>query len=128
LSTTLGYIYEGKGMYEEAIAEHQKAISMGGETTGGLCYLGWALAGAGRKREAQAILERLKATREYVSPAELAALYALLGDKEGAIAQLEKAYAAHDLQLQALKVATQYDGLRSDPRFQDLMRRVGLTP
>jgi tetratricopeptide (TPR) repeat protein len=122
----LGYMYEGMGMYEEAIAHHQKTINMGGETTGGLCYLGWALAGAGRRREAQAILDKLKTTKEYVSPAELAALYALLGDKEGAIAQLEKAYAAHDLQLQYLKVATQYDSLRSDPRFQDLVRRVGL--
>ena len=113
-------------MYEEAVAEHQKANSMEGETTGGLYYLGWALAGAGRRREAQAILDKLNTTKEYVSPAELGALYAMLGDKEGAIALLEKAYAAHDLQLQFLKIARQYDGLRSDPRFQDLVRRVGL--
>jgi len=122
----LGFMYEGKGMYEEAVAEHQKANSMEAETTGNLCYLGWALAGAGRRKEAQVIVDRLKAAKEYVSPAELGALYAMLGDKEGAIALLEKAYAAHDLQLQFLKIARQYDGLRSDPRFQDLVRRVGL--
>jgi TolB-like protein/DNA-binding winged helix-turn-helix (wHTH) protein/tetratricopeptide (TPR) repeat protein len=122
----LGFMYEGKGMYQEAVAEHEKANSVEGETTGNLCYLAWALAGAGRRSEAQAILEKLNATKEYVSPAELAALYALLGDKERAIAVLEKAFAAHDLQLQYLKIATQYDSLRSDPRFQDLVRRVGL--
>jgi hypothetical protein len=47
-----------------------------------------------------------------------------LGDKEAAIASLEKAYAAHDLQLQFLPTE-QYDSLRSDPRFQELMRKVG---
>ena len=122
----LGFMYEAKGMYEQATAEHQKAISMGGETTGGLCYLGWALAGAGKRSEAQAILDKLNTTKGYVSPAELAALYALMGDKERAIVLLEKAYAAHDLQLQYLNIAMQYDSLRSDPRFQDLVRRVGL--
>jgi TolB-like protein/DNA-binding winged helix-turn-helix (wHTH) protein/Flp pilus assembly protein TadD len=123
---TLGFMYEGNGRFKEAVAEHQKANSMMGETTGGLCYLGWALAGAGRRREAQAILDKLNTTKEYVSPAELAALYAMLGDNERALALLEKAYAAHDLQLQYLNIATQYDGLRSDPRFQELVRRVGL--
>ena len=126
-SHLLGFMYEGRGMYEQAIAEHQKVINMSGEGTGALCYVGWALAQAGRRKEAQAILDKLNTTKEYVSPAELAALYALLGDKEGAITLLEKAYAAHDLQLQSLKIATQYDSLSSDPRFQDLVRRVGLT-
>ena len=113
-------------MYEQAVGEHQKANSMQGADTGGLCYLGWALAGAGKRSEAQAILDKLNTTKEYLSPAELAALYALMGDKKRALALLEKAYAAHDLQLQALNIATQYDSLRSDPRFQNLVRRVGL--
>ena len=63
---------------------------------------------------------------EYVSPGELAVLYVGLGDKEAALESLEKAYAAHDLQLQYLKVDASYDPLRDDPRFQDLVRRVGL--
>ena len=49
-----------------------------------------------------------------------------MGDNEGAIVSLEKAYAAHDLRLQFLKVDPDYDSLRNDPRFIDLMRRVGL--
>jgi hypothetical protein len=64
--------------------------------------------------------------KNYVSPAELPVLYVGLGDKEWAIASLERAYAAHDLQMQALKVDPHYDSLRPDPRFQNLMRRVGL--
>jgi hypothetical protein len=76
---------------------------------------------------AQAILDRLKATKEYVSPAELASLHVGLGDKDGAMASLETAYAAHDLQLQNLKVDPTLDSLHSDPRFRDLLKRVGLT-
>lgn len=125
-SQGLALIYDSKGMYEEAITEHRRVISTYGETTGSLCYLGWALAGAGRRKEAKEILNRLTTTKEYVSPAELAGLYAVLGDKEGAFASLEKSYEAHDLQLQYLKIDSHYDSLRSDPRFNDLVRRVGL--
>ncbi len=122
----LGYTYEAKGMYAQAIAEYQKRIRIEGETTSTLCYLGYALAMSGKRSEAQAILDKLKTTKEYVSPAELAVLYFGLGDKEGALTSLERAYAAHDLQMQFLKIDPHYDSLRSDPRFQDLMRRVGL--
>jgi len=70
----------------------------------------------------------LETTKEYVSPEELACLYIDLGEREKAFASLEKAYAAHDLQLQYLGTEPDLDPLRSDPRFADLMRRVGLTP
>ena len=81
-----------------------------------------------RKRinEALAILNKLKPTKEYVSPAELATLYIGLGDKEAALDSLERAYRAHDLQMQYLKVDPHFDALRSEARFQDLMRRTGL--
>jgi len=116
------YSYDGKGMYKEAVAEYQKLP----DDTSKLCYLGFSLAQLGKKTEALAILEKLKTTKAYVSPAELAVLYAGLGDKEAAIAALQKAYDAHDLQLQALKVEPRYDSLRTDPRFVELMRKVGL--
>ena len=125
---SLAFIYEGNGMYQQAIDEHQKAIAIEGETTSGQCYLGYALALAGRRREAEEILNRLKKSKHYVSPTELAGLYVMLGDNEGAIAMLERAYTEHDLQLQTLKIDPHLYSLRFDPRFQDLVRRVGLSP
>jgi eukaryotic-like serine/threonine-protein kinase len=123
----LGYTYASKRLYPEAIAEYQKFISLE-ESTSVECYLGYAYAMSGKRSEALALLQKLKATKEYVSPAELAVLYAGLGDKEGALGLLEKAYEAHDLQLRYLKVEQHYDSLRSDPRFVELMRKVGLPP
>jgi eukaryotic-like serine/threonine-protein kinase len=122
----LGFSYAMKGRYAEAIAEYQKTMSLNKENSAGLCYLGYALAMSGKRGEALAVLNKLKTTKEYVSPAELAVLYIGLGDKEGALAELEKAYSAHDLQMQNLKAETHYDSLRSDPRFADLLRRVAL--
>jgi tetratricopeptide (TPR) repeat protein len=121
----LGDSYAMKGMYPQAIAEYQKFSSIDGETTSVQILLGYTYAISGQREKAVAILNKLKTTREYVSPAELAVLYAGLGDNEGAFQSLEKAYAAHDLQMQYLKVGAGYDSLRSDARFGDLMRRVG---
>ena len=121
------YTYDGAGKYNEAIEDYKKSVSLGDTTMSTQCYLGYALTQVGRKSEAQAILEKLKTTKEYVSPAELAVLYVGLGDKEGAIASLEKAYAAHDLQMQYLKIDQHYDSLRSDPRFVELIKKVGLS-
>jgi eukaryotic-like serine/threonine-protein kinase len=122
----LGYAYAAKGQYAEAVAEYQKQISLDGETTSALCYLGYAYARSGRRDEALAILGKLKAAKEHVSPAELAALYAGLGDKEASLESLERAYREHDPQMQFLKTDPHYDALRSEARFQDLVRRVGL--
>ena len=61
-----------------------------------------------------------------MSAAELAILLTALGERERAFASLEDAYRAHDIQLQYLGVEPGLDPLRSDPRFADLMRRVGL--
>jgi len=67
----------------------------------------------------------LETSDKYVSPGELAMLYDSLGEREQAFASLEKAYAAHDLQLRNL-LDPAYDGLRGDPRFANLLNRVGL--
>jgi TolB-like protein/Tfp pilus assembly protein PilF len=122
----LGYCYAAKGMYPEAIAAFQEAIRLGEASPSTHISLGVAYARGGAREKAQAILKRLQTTKEYVSPGELAVLHLSLGDKEEALALLKKAYEAHDLQLQYLKVDPQYDSLRSDPRFADIMRRVGL--
>jgi TolB-like protein/DNA-binding winged helix-turn-helix (wHTH) protein/tetratricopeptide (TPR) repeat protein len=122
-----GFMYEGKGMYEQAISEFQKAMSINGETTSSQIYLGHALAMSGQRGKMLAILNKLKTSKDYVSPSELSYLPIALGDKDGALALLEKAYATHDPHLQNLKVDPHFDSLRSESRFIDLMRRVGLT-
>lgn len=122
----LGYTYTAKGRYAKAIAAYQEAIRYGQDGSSTQIYLGAAYARAGEHDRAQAILKRLQASKEYVSPAELAALYAALDERDQALAALERGYAAHDLQLQYLKVDPFYDDLRADPRYQDLIRKVGL--
>jgi serine/threonine protein kinase/Tfp pilus assembly protein PilF len=124
----LGYAYAAKGMYPDAIMAYEEAIKRGGDTPSVRIALGAAYAQAGDHGRARAILEQLQTGKGYVSPGELAILYTALGEREQAFATFEKAYAAHDLQLQYLGVDPHYDSLRSDPRFTDLMRRVGLMP
>lgn len=114
------------GQYPEAIAAYKEGMRLGDDGTSARIYLGHAYARAGRLEKARAILKELQRTRQYVSPAELAILYVGLGEREQAFASLERAYAAHDLQLQYLGVDPAFDPLRPDPRFADLMRRVGL--
>src|SRR5205814_1363569 len=112
--------------HAEAINEFQKANSLYGVAPNGLIDLGYVYAISGKRDEALAILNKLKTSKEYVSPTGLALLYAGLGDKEAAFQWLERAYAAHDSQLQYLKVDPRYDSLRSDPKFADLLRRMKL--
>jgi serine/threonine-protein kinase len=122
----MAYAYTAKGQFKEAINAYQEAIRLGDKSTSVQVYLGEAYVGNGEREKAQTILKQLQTTKEYVSPGELAVLYGALGDKDAAFASLEKAYNEHDLQLQFLKVDPSYDRLRDDPRFADLIRRVGL--
>ena len=122
----LGRTYAAKGMYAEAINEFQTAINLYGETPSGLIDLGYAYAMSSERDKALAILNKLTTSKEHVSPAGLAVLYAALGDKEMAFKSLERAYTAHDSQLQYLKVDPRCDSLRSDPRFANLLRRMRL--
>jgi eukaryotic-like serine/threonine-protein kinase len=120
----LANIYVQKGQYAEAILSYQTSLQLE-ETSSALIYLGRVYALSGRRGDAAAILDKLKTTEKYVSPAELAILYAALGEREKAFASLEKAYTERDFQLTSLKVEPGYDALRADPRFQDLMKRNG---
>ena len=122
--------YEQKGMNSEAIAEFNRAIPLkgGGEwslTKGGLGHIYSIL---GKKSEALALLDELKqlSTQEYVAPTSVALIYAGLGDKDQAFAWLEKAYEERSFQMQWLSVEPRWDSLRSDPRFANLQRRMGL--
>lgn len=66
--------------------------------------------------------------QQYVAPLAFANIYLALGDREQTFEWLEKAYAERQPNLRALKMAPAYDELRSDPRFADLLRRIGLPP
>lgn len=126
----LGYAYAGKGLNNEAIEYYKQAIAkLGGEEkySQSLVYLAATYAKMPEKRaEARAILTRLENMNEYVSPALLAAIYAELGENDKAMELLEQAFIKRDLLLRFIKTAYEYDGLRGDPRFVDLMRRMGL--
>ena len=122
----LGWLYQGTGMYREAVAAFQESIRLGDKSQDVQIYLGTAYAQAGERDKAQAILRQLESSKIYVSPCELAYLYAALGEREKAFASLEKAYVEQDLHLMNLNSDRNFDSLRSDPRFQDLLRRIGL--
>jgi tetratricopeptide (TPR) repeat protein len=115
-------------MYAEAVATFQELGKVG--PGHGLAFLARAYALAGKTDEAQKILAQLKeqSARRYVSPYQVAMIYAGLGDKEQTLAWLEKACQQRVHNLVFLKVEPELDGLRSDPRFVDLIRRVGLDP
>ena len=123
----LADVYFQKGNYADALISYNESLKLE-ETTTALIHLGRLYAVTGKRNEAMAVLNKLKTTDKYVSPAELSILYAALGDKELAFASLEKAYSERDTQLTSIKVEPGYDPLRDDPRFQNLMRRVGLSP
>jgi serine/threonine-protein kinase len=125
----LGAIYEQKGMYDEAIAAYQKSINLTERTTGALGVLGHAYAASGRRAEALKILAELNemSRQKYVSPFDLAVLYTGLGEKDRAIEQLQKQYQERGSGLFIdLKVEPLFDPLRSDPRFGDILQRMGL--
>lgn len=127
---SLGYAYAGKGSTEEAISYYKKSIeTLGGEEkySQPLVYLAAAYAKKpGKREEALKVLSRLESSDQYVSPSIIAVLYTALGDKDKAIKELEKAYRERDLLLRFIGVGYEYDALRGDPRFKDLIRRTGL--
>ena len=118
--------YEQKGMYNEAIAEFRKAIPPS-EWTLSKAGLGHVYAVSGKKSEARTVLDELKqaSEQEYVPATSVALIYAGLGEKDQAFAWLEKGYEQRAFQMQWIKLEPRWDSLRSDPRFQDLIRRMG---
>jgi tetratricopeptide (TPR) repeat protein len=127
----LGMAYLRKGAFAEAIAEFRRAITLSPNLTQYKGGLGNAYARVGKSAEARKLLSELKAEskRRYVSWCDFAAIYAGLGEKDQAFASLEKAYEQRDIRLfTSGTVSPMFDPLRSDPRFADLLRRIGLPP
>jgi tetratricopeptide (TPR) repeat protein len=124
----LGVGYEGTGKLLEAISEYQKAIEMSNGDQDPTASLAHAFAVIGRKAEAEKILHDFerKSKSGYVSPYMIATIYAGLGEKDKALELLERAYQGRSVDMSwHLKADLRIDNLRSDPRFQDLVRRVG---
>jgi DNA-binding winged helix-turn-helix (wHTH) protein/tetratricopeptide (TPR) repeat protein len=124
----LGRAYEQKGMYREAIAEFQRAVALSGDDLRVIANLGHAYAVSGKRDKAQRILAESKrqSKRRYISPYMIAIIHVGLDEKDQAFEWLEKAYDDRSVWMCFLKVDPRLDNLRSDPRFVDLLRHMGL--
>ena len=122
----LAQAYLGKHMFGEAIAELQKAIQLSGGSPTCTANLALAYAASGRKAEALRLLNDLKtqSAERYPHTSEIATIYAALGDNDQAMSWLEKGYEGRFNPGVLLRPG--FDPLRSDPRFQQLLRRIGL--
>ena len=117
----LGEVYEAKGMYANAIDVYGKAGALGS--------LGHAYAASGKKAEARKILRELhqQSKNRYVSPFDRALIYAGLGENEQALGWLEQAE-EQSVPLHHINVDQRFNSLRSDKRYQQLLRRIGFPP
>jgi eukaryotic-like serine/threonine-protein kinase len=124
----LGLIYLQTNLPKEALAEIEKAAALSGAGVEARAYLGYAYAFAGKRTEAQKIIDELReeSKTKYVAPYPMALIYTGLGDKDQALQWLDKAYEARASNMVFLTVEPIFDPLRSDPRFADLIRRIGL--
>lgn len=126
----LALVYEAKGMYKEAVEEFLKDDTLSGVSQETVAALRTAYAKSGWEGFCRQQLSHLHTDSKegYVSPKNFALAYLQLGEKDQAFEWLEKSYAERSEVLLYLKVDPRFDPLRSDPRFADLVRRVGLTP
>ena len=123
-----GLAYEEKKMYPEALRELTKTKDLLPGNLAVQSDIGHVYAVSGNKSEAEKTIARLKqeSTRTYVNLYELALIYIGLGQNDQAFDWLEKAYRERSDQLIYLKVDPRLDPIRSDSRFADLVRRVGI--
>jgi adenylate cyclase len=124
----LGQIYVSKGRYEQAIAELQKAIPLSRGSPRATAELGLAHALAGDRSAAASVLAdlRAQAQRRYVSPFDFGLVHGGLGDRSRALDWLEKAYEERSPGLSLLRVDPAFQALRGEPRYRNLVRRIGL--
>ncbi|MCH8838148.1 MAG: tetratricopeptide repeat protein [Candidatus Marinimicrobia bacterium] len=122
----LGENYRRAGRHGEAVEAHEKAVALDKGNALYLSYLGYTYGVAGHRDKALAILRELHemSKEKYVSPWAMAMPYIGLRELEQALDWLDKAYVEGDLLIAWLKVFPEFDPLRSDPRFADLLRRM----
>ncbi len=125
---SLGSVYEGQGMWPHPIGEYQKAVELSHNSAPALASLGHAFGVSGSLNEAGKVLASLRqiSTRRYVSAFDMAVVLAGIGDSENTFQWLEKAYAGRERQMVFLAVTRRLDPVRSDPRFAELLHRMGL--
>ena len=126
----LGLAYLKQGRHSEAIAELQKAVELSGRERWPLGDLGYGYAISGKRVEALAVLKELegKYQKHETIGQDLAAVYAGLGEKDQVFAWLEKDFQARSGLLTRIRWTPPFESLRSDPRYADLVRRMGLQP
>ncbi|MBA2242312.1 MAG: tetratricopeptide repeat protein [Chthoniobacterales bacterium] len=126
-SSRLGQIYLAKGDLEEAIKLYEEGERRTRRPSAGLAI---AYARIGRKADAEGKLEELlqKARQTYYRADQIATVYAALGQTEMALEWLERAYSEHSSSLFMIGVRSEFRPLRQDPRFVDLVKRIGLDP
>jgi DNA-binding winged helix-turn-helix (wHTH) protein/tetratricopeptide (TPR) repeat protein len=124
----LGRAYAAYGMWEEAIAELEKAASFAADNPGLRSHLAYALAAAGRRQEALKILNELQelSARRYIRHYQIGLIHAGLGEHQQALDWFQKALEDRDPFMTNLAFDPWLDPLRSNPRFTELQRRVGL--
>jgi tetratricopeptide (TPR) repeat protein len=129
---TLGQAYVQKSMYQQAIAECEKELAISPHNPYALSGLGYAYAVAGRRVEAQKVLDKLNglSKQKYVAAVSKVGIYVGLGEKNTAVEWLEKAYEDRSIgsTFSRIKLDPIFDPLRSDPRFVDLLHRINLQP
>ena len=125
--STLADAYREKGDLQEAVALYEKAQTLTHFPSAGLAI---AYAKMGRLEDARRVLNQRieKSRQQYVAADSIAAVYVALGDKEEAFRWLERAFDEHSAPMFYLACHPQFRSLRSDPRFADLLRRMGVDP
>jgi len=126
----LGLVYRKTGRYAMAITEGEKGVVLSGGSLLMRAALAHTYGMANKAREAQETLESLTrlARQKYVAPHFLAGIHIGLGENDHALEYLERAYEEKSHWLIYLHIDPSMDALRDDPRFKDLLRRVGLPP
>jgi len=124
--TWLGLSYVQMGRLSEAVAETQKGAQLS-DSPLARAVMGYAFAVAGRRSEARKIADELAAKRgqNYLCPFDIGTIHISLGEKDEAFRWLERAYDERSDCIAGLKVDPRLDPIRSEPRYQDLVRRVG---
>ena len=127
---TCATAYTAMAMHNDAVAQGEKAATLSDRSPYYVSLLGRAYAHAGQRSEAETILEELRTRddREYVTPLALALVSMALGDAEFGLEWLEQVYRGRGHMLWFANVYPLFDDFRSEPRFQDLLRKMNFPP